>query len=260
MKIFIPVVCASILMACNVRNTATVTPEIKDTIKAFMQEMESDNYVNPTRYPVDSTFGAMLMPGQFHGDEVLASDSALNYIGLFKSATEYYFLPAKIQISHVKDEILDEDDEITGIEVSTETSTDTSIFFIANMNQLAGHRFSSANLSKTQILPGDSLEIYLGEKRYLLYATGEKDGENYRNYKLFMRAGSVDELLADIASFDDAMVNILLAGDMDGDNELDILLDTSYHYNLMSPTLYLSKPASAGHLLKPVARFNSVGC
>ena len=60
MKIFIPLAFAGLLMACNFKNA--VPPQVpvtavKDTIKAFLQEMESDDYVSSTRYPADSTFG-----------------------------------------------------------------------------------------------------------------------------------------------------------------------------------------------------------
>ncbi|RFS20070.1 hypothetical protein DVR12_20330 [Chitinophaga silvatica] len=269
MKIFIPLSLITLFCSCNLLAKKTDTSLAKDSVSrgnypvaaAYATEAE---YTNPTIFPIDSSYGKMIRVGNYHSDEVEEGDTALTYVGLFRSATDYYFKTAPVFINHAKDAIVDEDDEITGWEVKTTPTQDSSIFLIANMQQLDGQRFNALNLSKTQILPGDSLELFLEGKRYLLYATGNRVGDSYENYKLFLSAQrngkAVVELLAEILSFDDQMVSIILAGDLDGDKELDLLIDTSYHYNLEAPTLYLSKPAAEGHLLKVVARHNSVGC
>jgi hypothetical protein len=56
------------------------------------------------------------------------------------------------------------------------------------------------------------------------------------------------------------MIRILFAGDIDGDGKFDLLIDTSRHYNASNPTLYLSKPAEKGKIIKPIGVFTSVGC
>jgi hypothetical protein len=59
---------------------------------------------------------------------------------------------------------------------------------------------------------------------------------------------------------DDATPALLFAGDLDRDGVLDLLLDTTDHYNLSRPTLFLSSQAGTGELLREVARFVAVGC
>jgi hypothetical protein len=84
------------------------------------------------------------------------------------------------------------------------------------------------------------------------------------NYKLYLTASrngqSIIELLVAQPNFDDQMIKILFAGDIDGDGFLDLIIDTSRHYNSTIPTLYLSKPAAGGHLVKPVGQHETVGC
>ena len=50
------------------------------------------------------------------------------------------------------------------------------------------------------------------------------------------------------------------AGDLDGDGKLDLLIDTTHHYNLSEPTLFLSSQAKDGELVHNVASFRTTGC
>jgi len=77
---------------------------------------------------------------------------------------------------------------------------------------------------------------------------------------------------------DDAMPHLVFAGDLDRDGRLDLLFDTTDHYNLQQPTLFLSSPAlpapappSATAMpeaadadealpLRAVATYRAVGC
>lgn len=45
-----------------------------------------------------------------------------------------------------------------------------------------------------------------------------------------------------------------------GDGVLDLIIDTSNHYNGESPTIYLSRPAENGEVVKPVGGYSWVGC
>ncbi|WP_158636362.1 hypothetical protein [Aerolutibacter ruishenii] len=44
------------------------------------------------------------------------------------------------------------------------------------------------------------------------------------------------------------------------DGRLDLVFDTTDHYNLLRPTLFLSSRAAAGELVGQVAQYQSVGC
>jgi hypothetical protein len=59
---------------------------------------------------------------------------------------------------------------------------------------------------------------------------------------------------------DDGIPNLIWAGDLDGDGALDLLIDLSDHYNMLRPTLYMSRKRGGRTLLEPVAAHESVGC
>ncbi len=54
--------------------------------------------------------------------------------------------------------------------------------------------------------------------------------------------------------------SLIWAGDLDRDGKLDFLLDATTHYNVSEPTLFLSSPAQAGEIVRPVATIHFVGC
>lgn len=270
MKTIFPILFFGLCYACN-------TPTNKGKVSPISAQAVHDSFVlarqtvpapgeqeGSIRFPPAATFGNLLLDGSFHGDEVDPASARLKYQGLFKSDSDYYFSPVKVKITQVQDAIWDEDDQVTGWAVEATPKKDSVIFLIAGMNHLNGHRFAPVQLPQDEVLPGQRIEFKFGGKEYALFATGKKVGSDFHGYKLYLstkRGGRrIEELLVDIPQFEAAMVHILLAGDMDGDGELDLYLDATWNYNLTAPTLYLSKPAGEGHLLKAVARFNSVGC
>jgi hypothetical protein len=91
-----------------------------------------------------------------------------------------------------------------------------------------------------------------------------KEWHEVYNYKLFIQAQKQDSTLHQLIvaqpAFDDALITILWAGDLDGDQLPDLIIDTAAHYNAMSPTLFLSSEAEDTQLLKAVAIHTRVGC
>jgi len=74
-----------------------------------------------------------------------------------------------------------------------------------------------------------------------------------------VKGESKKQLLAAQPGFDDKMIKILFTGGIDGDYLLDFLTDTSAHYNMRRPTLYLSKPADNNEIVKPAGAHETVG-
>src|SRR5690606_29970484 len=166
----------------------------------------------------------------------------------------FYLQETKLKTKRVYDQIVDENEnEKTGWEVQT-INKDTSIILIEASKFLTPHNVQQAILSKEQVYPGDTLRInYLGID-YKIFATGGKkkvqnDPEWFDvwNYKLYLTATIKGQqktsLLVAQPNFDDQMINLIFAGDIDGDGILDLIIDTSRHYNATSPTIYLSRPA-----------------
>ena len=59
---------------------------------------------------------------------------------------------------------------------------------------------------------------------------------------------------------DDASPAVIFAGDLDRDGRLDLIIDTTDHYNLSRPVLFLSGAAEGDELLHAVAEHSAVGC
>ena len=266
------------LAACN--NSRQSTTEFSEEVHDTTTFLRSDRSVKKDTityetifFPEDTTYMAkVLTKGTFHSDEVWQTAEKENWFGVFKGLNDNYLSNVEVKTPRVFDVVLDEDStkNKTGWEVIP-ANKDSCYLLISGLKFLTNHKIKSLILSKISIFPDEQLQIkYLGID-YNVFAKGEKirsidspESFEVRNYKLYLSAMKdgqiVNELLASIPNFDDAMVQILFAGDIDGDGLLDLIIDTSRHYNVSSPTLYLSKPADKGHLLKVVGQHTSVGC
>lgn len=264
----------SVLSACNnsdnkiSENKNTVIDTLKKLIKADCDSIVYDDF----NYPIDSVLTTKILPvATFHGDEVIENASQLNWIGLFKGKNGHYLKKTKIKTIKVYDLIVDENEnDKTGCEVQV-LSKDTCLIVIEPLDYLSERNIQAVNLAKYQILPGDTISFKYLDKDYKIFATGcrrnnKNDSTFYEiwNYRLYIttiiNGQTINTLLVAKPGFQDNMVSILFAGDIDGDGILDLIIDTSYHYNLFNPTIYLSKPANKGEIVKPIGSHYSVGC
>lgn len=238
--------------------------------KNSLKETEAATLSPIEVYPVDSLLLTEILPlGSFHNDEVDSSASDRKWLGLFKGKDGFYLSSTKINLKNVYDAVLDEDEnQKTGWEVSTE-HIDSCYILIEPLTYIKEMKIEQAHLKKQEIYPNEKLTFKYLNIEYNLYATGQTEkieGNSVviENYKLYLTATingkKTTELLVSTRAFDDYMIKILFAGDIDGDQKLDFLIDTSSDYNATRPTLYLSKPAGNGHLVKPIASHTSVGC
>lgn len=271
------------IVSCNSRNVKPVALAKADTVVARPDTPKAGNdewTIDPgfQNYPLDFNNDSadynypahILTTGSFHEDEVSYEDTARSWYGIFRNSAGYYLDSTRITAKKVKDEVVDEAGQITGWKVKTKNK-DTSLLLIAGIDGFTKRALKPVAISKKEILPGESTTFSYNGVVYTLYATGDKkkespDSEYYlvKNYRLFIRAtingAERTTMLAASRVFDDAMVEILFAGDLDGDNIPDLILNTSYHYNAIVPTLYLSKPTGDKQLLKLMGWHVSVGC
>jgi hypothetical protein len=233
---------------------------------------------NIANYPLngygdDSTMAkypaTILTTGQFHEDEVSREDSSRSWYGIFQNKDGYYIDATRIIAKRVQDPV-DDEGTMNGWEVKT-TNSDTSLLLFAGVNDLQKHKIKPVSFSKNIVWPGESVTYIYNGITYTLYATGNKqkerpDNEYYivNNYRLFIKATingiERNQLLVSSRAFDDAMIEILFGGDIDGDNIPDLIINTSYHYNVTAPALYLSKPAGSKDVFKLMGWHVSVGC
>lgn len=223
-------------------------------------------------YPIDTLFTTDIIgTGTYHAEEFSDDSKTQKWIGLFYNKLGYYLEFAKLKTARVHDPIVDENETTkTGWEIAT-TNPDTAVVLIAASDLLKPHQVQHVQLSEQQLFPGDSIQFTFLGQSYKLLATGEKkkvrpdsDEIEVRNYKLYLIANLDGQerktLLVAKPYFDDNMISILFAGDIDDDGRLDLILDTSIKYNATSPTLYLSKPALQKELVIPIGQHTSVGC
>ncbi|KAF2510893.1 VCBS repeat-containing protein [Flavobacterium zhairuonense] len=259
-------------ISCNksetkVKSVAKSNVRLSKEAKVETAESKIDNY----SYPVDSLLKAnILWTGLFHGDEVDSNLQKKIWYGLFKSGNNYLFSKTAISINHAFDPVLDEDEtEQTGWEVSTEIK-DTCVILVEKMPDFADRNVEFVKLPKN-VYPGENYEFQFLGTQYKLFATGKKKKEHpdsdwlvVSDYKLYLTASRngkvMTELLTAKKNFDDQMVSVVFAGDLDGDGKLDLILDTANHYNVSSLTLYLSKSADKNKIIKPVGVLIFVGC
>lgn len=261
----------------------TNTPQAKDTLQTLAKkeliplgtitEILPDK--NEMAFVKDTGNIRIMEVGVFHGDEVDTTITTQWY-GLYKNTIYNYIKKASPKFSIVKDEIVDSDDEKTGIEVSV-ANNDNCILLITGTDLPEGD-ITTAYFFNEEPMPKDTVyfkklgsELPFDYKNTMLTATSYGDFTSdsvytiIQNYKLIVTQNVNDtitkqELLYMPNGFDDTMITILWAGDIDGDGLLDLYIDATDHYNVSAPTLFLSSEAGEGELLKRVAWLRFVGC
>lgn len=219
-------------------------------------------------YPhVEEAYASRLLgTGVYHADEVDSATLQNPWLGLFTGAKGSYLAPAPILAKRVEDAVLDEEGQKTGWEITTAVK-DSSVILLSGAKGLAKGAVETIKLPR-RVLPGEEVAFSFRGRQYKLYATGKKKargGETiYSDYRLFMQydvnGEKQDQLLVSHPVLDEAMTQILFAGDLNRDGLPDLLLDTSWHYNALVPTLYLSRTGAENGLLEVEALHMSVGC
>lgn len=252
--------------------TAAVIKATDTTVAHEDAPLVDSNFKN---FPVDFSNDSIHFPatilttGQFHEDEVSEEDVKRSWFGLFMNKEGYYLDSTGITTKRVTDAVADEDGQITGWEVKT-TNTDTTLLLFAGIDGLSKRKVVPAELSKQELQPGEKTTFTYNGIVYTLYATGNRKKDPNSNdyfitsYQLFLKATingtERRQLLASARILDDTMITVMFAGDLDGDSVPDLIINTSWHYNAMAPTLYLSKPADKTQLLKIMGMHVNVGC
>ena len=170
----------------------------------------------------------------------------------------------------VFDPILDQDSlHPTGIRIHSEATDSSWLYLSGQFHRRTG--MISALPFRHIVLPEDTIRFDLKGKTYQLYATGRKKFIEQLNqwyvmgdYQLFLTAEkneeTVTQLICSWPVFDDSMIEIMFAGDLDQDGSLDLILDNSPKYNSFRPTIYLSGRSPDSLLVHVTAMNAYVGC
>lgn len=249
---------------------------IKDSI-ASSDSIDNIDWIDEELYPKNKDLPlSVLSTGVFHGDETSPEMINKGWFGIFQDRGRYYIAPTTLSIQKAFDVVLDEtvdehnSSNWTGWEVKT-SHIDTSLVLISSSPRLSSHEIKTIPLDKDFIDLSEKKTFTYNGSSYTLYSTGDLKPSEYNkdemiisNYKLYLKGykegKEINQLLASTPTFDDTMFRVFLIGDIDNDGFPDLVLNTSYHYNLYRPTVYLSSFADKDQLVKVVGLHSSVGC
>jgi len=207
----------------------------------------------------------ILLTGAFHKDDITPNSAKLKWKALFKANDKFFIKDADVKFSRTHDGEMDDHSQNTGWLVQCNEKDSTKLL-ISGVNDLNTGEINPISLPKTTLLPGEKQEFTYSGINYILYASGKKKDGYIYNYKLFLMATvkghSFNQLLVAQPFFgeaftDQVLTTIYFAGDIDGDNIPDFLIDTTDALTATAPGLYLSKPAGDKAILKLVASCGS---
>lgn len=219
---------------------------------------------------------ALQPPGTFHAGEAVARDGE-PWLALRIDGNEAALVATTVVTRPVEDALVDGPGERSGVEV-TSIDPDGVISFLRGEGLRAG-RIERAQVDR----PGDAAALsqpYRMTFRGRAYQIENScdpeparivDGQAQFACSAVLSTPETRHVLSrrlgyfepgsDVMSFsDDGVQQLLFAGDLDRDGRLDLIFDTSDHYNKSRPTLFLSTGAAGGAPLREVAHHESVGC
>ncbi|MEO8238936.1 MAG: hypothetical protein ABI793_17395 [Flavobacterium sp.] len=257
-NLFVGVVLALILFSCKDSKEKKVKKKIKivenTVIKNTVQKNEAVNEDLKNDFDI-------LLPRSYRtsgGDPVAALTS--NWIDLYEENGEYYLGKASYKIENGYDECAE--DSLKFI-----IPENKSIVFM-NYPKLKLGKIKSLKIDKNKIWPQETVTFLFNNVKYILRAEGKvlssekRQGDddkveifkNVKNYKLYLSADNVAEkLLLQEEGFNDTFVELLFAGDIDGDGKLDLIFNASRDYEEERVILFLSSKAENGDAIKKVS-------
>ncbi len=217
---------------------------------------------------------ALQPPGAFHGDEPVARHGE-RWFALTTDAGGARMIRTRLQVTTVVDELLDGEGQATGRAVASPAIDGTPVTYLRGPGLREGP-VAQATVVETggdSGLPAQTLRFGGREQRIVTRCQPDPSTSNVslcsidlidgaRRQTLVAMAGRHDPHLADgpMLLGDEASPHLLFAGDLDRDGRLDLIFDTTDHYNVSQPTLFLSGAAGEGELVRAVAEYHAVGC
>jgi hypothetical protein len=216
---------------------------------------------------LNENFPLRILPTfKMHNDEINESDKELEWVGLFENSGRYYTEKVNVNFINVNDPIVDSESEKTGWKAEILENKDSCLYLISNLKNNKRSFVNHFDIKSKMILPGDTIDIDFMSHNYTLFATGLSqtqtgDWFGVKDYKLYIKQkNSIPQLIISEKGFDDDMIDVLWMGDIDNDGLLDMIIDTSTHYNVMEISLFLSSYSTGQNIIKQVASHRMVGC
>lgn len=196
--------------------------------------------------------GQIALPGQYHGDE-MPVNADNDWIGLYAVGNGFAWKPVTPQFRSAMDPVLDQPGQETGVEV--EVSGERPLLMVRGVEALKAGPIKKAKEERTRMTVG-TIEALSDE----LSLVAAMDDDGVYQLRIEDKQGHTQVLCAHTELYDETVPTLIMAGDLDGDGRLDLLIDTSNHYNLSRVTLFLSSSAGPGEWVAPVATLQTTGC
>ncbi len=213
----------------------------------------------------------LLLPGVYHGDEVAARNGEV-WMALVQDADGRTRLESRaISVEVINDPVLDDAHGASGKRVGA--GDDAVLFYLRDLPGASAGKVTtaySANGEPLSVAVGLDRRFELKQQRSArlqLLCADDARGEcalqlsdDARRQVLARWATAASDGTVPRMLGDDAWPHLRWAGDIDRDGQLDLLIDTSDHYNVSQPTLFLSSQAKKDQLVGVAALLRSVGC
>ena len=226
----------------------------KNLPKQIIQDL--DEPIQGNHYPIKffelKTYNSTEFPLEADKDK---------YFALIKGK-EFSLKQIDIKFKKVFDANVDKDTlkDKSGTEAFFQSKEKDTVLFIAKNQKEIPIRSGLKSLKIQKVIkPGDKFEYEFEGIKYQLYAIGDANKDKklkypFVNYKLYFTAEvegkKIGQTIIEKMYFDDKLPQIIFAGDIDGDQKLDFLINTSFEKDAQNPTLFLSKTAPTGSLLQ----------
>jgi hypothetical protein len=221
-------------------------------------------------------------PGSFHEGEAVARHGE-RWLALRVRGGDAQLEMTRLRVKPVFDVVVDAEGDTTGSEVASDDDTDV-LTYLRGPGLHAGKVVQAQIEGQGTLAPNESgllaQTLQMGGRRYRIDTDCRAenpraaepgvlffdcsiqliDGE--RTQTLMRMSGTRSEGSTDgrMMLGDDATPALMFAGDLDRDGKLDLIINTTDHYNLTRPVLFLSGAAEGDELLHAVAEHRAVGC
>lgn len=206
----------------------------------------------------------MLTGETFHGDEV-PGRSGETWLALVVDGGKATLQPTTLKIEAVNDPVGDGPDEKTGRSVVAPGIAPRVL--LRGIASLRAGDIAVAVADPQSVDAATPLPITFGGKTLNLAVRCSGMGDAPA-CKVVLGDRVTEQVLFDTAArgesgaieLGEAVPSVLFAGDLDRDGNVDLLIDTTDHYNLSRPTLFLSGAAKKGQHVAQVAQQSITGC